>query len=103
MPFYIHDGVRMHIKFSGKLNKNPPAPCCAQVVRESIDPLRNETRKIRCRCMAISSIQCDWKLEDGKTCDAPLCAEHAHAIGPDMHLCAQHLEAKLKIEPELFP
>lgn len=100
MPFYVHNGVRMHIKFSGR--KKPPAPCCAPVVRESVDPLRNETRKIRCRCMAISSILCDWKNEDGQTCDAPLCPGHAHEIGPDKHLCALHFEARRAAEPELF-
>lgn len=40
--------------------------------------------------MGISSLLCDWPLEDGSTCDAPLCNEHALAIGPDRHLCPLH-------------
>ncbi len=39
----------------------------------------------------MSSILCDWELEDGRTCDAPLCPDHANEIGPDKHLCGLHL------------
>lgn len=53
------------------------------------------------RCRAISTFACDWPVEDG-TCDAPLCPEHAHAIGPDRHLCPLHLRMHRERTPELF-
>lgn len=39
--------------------------------------------------MAISSVLCDFNV-GGVTCDTPLCADHAHEVGPDRHLCPIH-------------
>jgi hypothetical protein len=83
MPFYRIGGSMVHLKLAGKAAKNPPAPCCARLVSANpIVPSR--------RCMAISAYLCDHELSDGKTCDAPLCEEHAQEIGPDRHLCPLH-------------
>jgi hypothetical protein len=40
--------------------------------------------------MAISGYLCDHELEGGKTCDAPLCDDHAHEVGKDRHYCPRH-------------
>jgi hypothetical protein len=80
MPFYRIGGSMVHLKLSGKAAKNPPAPCCA--------PIELEGKRVR--CMGISQYLCDWPVDGGKTCDAPLCEEHATQIGPDRHLCPRH-------------
>lgn len=77
MPFYRVNGVMVHLQLSGKARKNPPKPCCAKVTVAG-DAVR---------CMAISSILCDGSDSPPRTCDAPLCAEHAVEISPDKHLC----------------
>jgi hypothetical protein len=91
MPFYRLGDTMMHVKFGGKLAKNPPAPCCARV---EIDGRAQ-------RCMAISSLLCDWPV-DGGTCDAPLCEEHAHQVATDRHYCPQHRAEQQRAAPELF-
>lgn len=35
---------------------------------------------------------CDWKVGEGKTCDAALCGEHARRVGKNKDLCPQHAE-----------
>lgn len=35
---------------------------------------------------------CDWKIGKGKTCDKPLCAQHAQEVAPDKHLCPKHVK-----------
>lgn len=94
MPFYRVGKTMMHVKFGGKLAKNPPAPCCARIPS-------NEGGKPEVRCMAISSLLCDWPV-DGGTCDAPLCEEHATQVGPDRHYCRAHRALQLLAVKELF-
>lgn len=94
MPFYRVGDTMMHVKFSGKLRKNPPAPCCARIGR--VGPTT-----VTQRCMAISTLLCDWPV-DGGTCDAPLCDEHAHQVGPDRHLCRAHRALQLLAVKDLF-
>lgn len=89
MPFYRVGGLMVHIKMTNTKKRPAPPPCCGRIALEGIDR----------RCMAISTILCDWPVEGG-TCDAPLCAEHAHAIGPDRHLCPRH--AKQMAQPDFF-
>ncbi len=36
---------------------------------------------------------CDWKLAGGKTCDKPICPEHAQEVAPNKHLCPEHQKA----------
>jgi hypothetical protein len=50
-------------------------------------------RRRRCSvggCTASAALLCDWKIGDGKTCDAPICREHAEEVAPDKHLCRRH-------------
>jgi hypothetical protein len=71
-------------------------PCVARI------PLDGCSRTVGTsqRCCAISSLLCDWVLSDGSTCDAPLCADHAHQIGPDTHLCPTHAAQRLREQEE---
>lgn len=98
MPFYRLHGTIVHVKLSGSAKSRAPAPCCARVPS-------SEDGKPEVRCMAISSILCD-ALIDGGTCDAPLCEQHAHAVGVDRHLCPIHAGQQAAFErprqPELF-
>lgn len=94
MPFYRLGNTMMHVKFGGKLAKNPPAPCCARIPS-------NAGGKPEVRCMAMSTLLCDWPV-DGGTCDMPLCAEHAHQVGPDRHYCPRHRALQAETAPELF-
>lgn len=103
MPTYRMGDGFVHIKMRNTAKHPAPPPCCARVMRDATDPLRGgEVRKMACRCMAMSSLQCDWRNEDGRTCDAPLCAEHGNEIGPDQHLCALHFALYRAAEPELL-
>lgn len=83
MPWYRVNGMPVHIKLAGKAKRNPPKPCAARIPS-------NEPGKVDMRCCGISTLLCDHQLDDGTTCDAPLCAEHAVEIGPDKHLCPRH-------------
>lgn len=48
----------------------------------------------RCRwCTAPHTLLCDWKLGGGKTCDKPICGNHAQEVGADKHLCPDHQAA----------
>lgn len=38
---------------------------------------------------------CDYKLPNGKTCDAALCARHAHHVAPDFDYCPKHRPQQL--------
>lgn len=89
MPFYIVNGMRMHIKFSGR--GKPPAPCVAKVGVG--DQLR--------RCCDISGFLCDWPADDGKTCDAPLCGSHARQVGRNKHYCPTHFHQAQQLDPAM--
>lgn len=44
-------------------------------------------------CGYAADYLCDWPTGEGKTCDLPLCEDHAVEHGPewqDMHFCPQH-------------
>lgn len=92
MPFYRVNGLMVHVNLGGKLRRNPPAPCCAPI----------ETEGTRVRCLAISSLLCDHRNSDGRTCDAPLCERHAKQICKDRHLCPRHAAERAQLAPELF-
>lgn len=36
------------------------------------------------------NLLCDWKVADGKTCDAPLCFAGSHSPAPGKDLCDAH-------------
>lgn len=47
-------------------------------------------RPIRCSCGRRGNLVCDWPLEDGKTCDKPICKACARHVGPDTDYCPFH-------------
>lgn len=92
MPFYRTPFGMVHVKLSGNAKRHAPRHCVA--------PIDVEGKPAKCCAMA--TILCDWKLSDGGTCDAPLCLDHAVAIGPDKHLCPRHAAERAVQQPELF-
>lgn len=53
-------------------------------------------RSRRCKCGRPASLLCDWKVEAGRTCDAPLCAECTHKPADGKDLCPTHAERWLR-------
>ena len=43
-------------------------------------------------CAGFGDFLCDYPVGDGKTCDRPLCDDHANEIAPDLHYCAGHMK-----------
>ena len=41
-------------------------------------------------CTKPSTIECDWPAAEGKTCDKPVCGDHAEQVGPNKHWCRDH-------------
>lgn len=41
-------------------------------------------------CSDLGTLLCDYPVGDGKTCDRPMCEEHAHEIGHELHYCEAH-------------
>jgi hypothetical protein len=41
-------------------------------------------------CEYLADFLCDEPMGDGKTCDLPLCKEHATEVGEEVHLCPIH-------------
>jgi hypothetical protein len=41
-------------------------------------------------CVETAAYLCDWPLDNGKTCDQPICKRHARERGPDNHICPRH-------------
>lgn len=60
----------------------------------------------KCRdCGGVSRFLCDHPVGDGKTCDRPMCGEHATEVGPDRHYCLIHrlmVHAVRGRTPDLF-
>lgn len=44
---------------------------------------------------------CDWPLEGGGTCDAPVCPDHATEVGPDRHLFPLHAPRRDELPGQL--
>lgn len=82
MPTYRVNGMMVHIKMAKSKKHPPPAPCCARIELDG---------RLQ-RCLAMSSILCDFPLEGGGTCDAPLCPDCATEVGPDRHYCQIHVK-----------
>ena len=89
MPWYIVAGNPVHLNLGRRAG---PPQCVARVERDG---------KIA-KCCGISGFACDWEYDDGRTCDAPMCAEHANEIGRNKHLCDLHLAQHRAAKPELF-
>lgn len=41
-------------------------------------------------CMGFGDFLCDYPVGDGKTCDRPMCSDHSHGVGLDIHYCETH-------------
>lgn len=41
-------------------------------------------------CAGVAEFLCDYPVGDGKTCDRPMCADHAREVAPDVHYCDAH-------------
>jgi hypothetical protein len=41
-------------------------------------------------CAAPGDNLCDYPVGDGKTCDRPLCDDHAKQVANDVHYCRDH-------------
>jgi hypothetical protein len=94
MPWYrlpLHGNSVIHVRGSKKL----PAGCCA--------PIEVEGRRVQ--CLTPSSVLCDGDAGGGRTCDRPLCTEHAHHVGPDTDYCAECFAVHQAAQPQggLFP
>lgn len=52
-------------------------------------------RAKRCKCGAVATRECDWKVPRKKsgTCDLPLCENCSHVPAPDKDLCPGHAAA----------
>ena len=88
MPFYRLNGLMVHINMG---RRKAPLPCVARIGLEG--------RQVQ--CMGISGFLCDWPVEGGKTCDAPLCDHHANQVGRNRHLCPLHFAQHNATQPQL--
>ena len=43
-------------------------------------------------CGYASENLCDYPVGDDKTCDRPMCFDHSHKVGPNMHYCETHFQ-----------
>ena len=43
-------------------------------------------------CRRLADFLCDYPVGEGKTCDAPLCGEHAQAVGKNVDYCPKHFQ-----------
>ncbi len=77
MPWYrTPDGTAMHLNFGGR-NKNAPKACCGK-------------REDGTVCGVIAERLCDWKMPDGRDCDAGICLAHTFSPAADKDLCPKH-------------
>ena len=44
------------------------------------------------KCNWVGEFLCDFPVGDGKTCDMPLCEDHASEVAPDLHYCPVHFD-----------
>lgn len=54
---------------------------------------RGRAKTKRCShggCFAKGALLCDFKLANGRTCDAPICKKHSTHTGPDTDYCLPH-------------
>lgn len=42
------------------------------------------------RCADVGTNLCDYPVGDGKTCDMPICDNHAFEAAPNVHYCPGH-------------
>ena len=81
MAWYRIAGNMVHLRFTGKAAKNPPAQCRAPItVNDQV-----------VACCGMSGYLCDWDMDEGQTCDMPICEEHAFEVSKDRHYCPKHV------------
>lgn len=52
---------------------------------------RGRRATVKCHaCIKTAPYLCDHDTGNGKTCDRPMCADHAQQIGSDRHYCFAH-------------
>jgi len=52
-----------------------------------------------CRdCNIEAEFLCDYPVGEDKTCDAPLCIDHAFEVAPGIHYCKSHYDEFKKFE-----
>ena len=124
MPFFRINGTLMHVRLSGR--KDRQAKPCVATIDRCHSQKQGEYDRMRCcmseghagehnyvlaegmstqvQCRAFSTCLCDWPLDNGKTCDAPLCDAHSHAHPKkdDVDYCLPHWKAYRESDPELF-
>lgn len=54
-------------------------------------------------CPTAATIQCDYQVAQGKTCDAWCCTTHASSVGPDVDHCPNHARAQPGLVTGLMP
>jgi hypothetical protein len=42
------------------------------------------------RCSRNGTLQCDYQVAVGRTCDAYICGQHTTSVGPDVDHCPKH-------------
>lgn len=55
------------------------------------------------RCGNVATIQCDYQVAAGKTCDAYICRAHAESVGPDIDHCPDHAGQQAGLFTGLLP
>lgn len=43
-------------------------------------------------CAALGIFLCDYPVGEGKTCDRPICEDHANEVAPEVHYCQGHMK-----------
>ena len=52
---------------------------------------RGARRAPKCSfCEKVSTKLCDYPIEKGRTCDSPICDEHAKHHSPNVDTCPRH-------------
>lgn len=69
-PFTLPGGARGFVCTRGRRKPEPP-----------------------CACGAPGRYLCDFQV-GRRTCDRPMCGQHAYQVGPDRHLCDDHVKAE---------
>lgn len=54
-------------------------------------------------CPASATIQCDYPLGNGKTCDAYICRGHAKRVGDNLDHCPTHARQPAGLFTGLIP
>jgi hypothetical protein len=73
MPWLQVNGMAVHVRMGKQRQRRCSAPC-----------------EHGMGCSRPGSIQCDYQVAVGKTCDAYVCRAHATSVGPEIDHCPKH-------------